>query len=426
VNIFLTALILGISASLGACLAAGDPTPGGDLLTDTSFGDVDMGGARDATIAVTVNATELSWVSEYCYALEARDGDGHRLAAWGAADGPFPAAGRGGSAGPSHDDRDDATPLCVSRDDSSELTLTVNLPCSVDAPETSVRLWLQAACEAWNVADECIAVQGFINPCGTSGCELRTTCRPNAETPVTFDLDMLASVGRGFLDPAYVFGGTACNVRVSDCAANDGGERLRLLVGHDGERVSTVVASLKCFKFWNWILPPGARTPILNLADLELSCGEDSGSLSFDGLGDAAVPLLPADTLPWPVAVYRGVDTSMARDSDFKSVYLSVAIGIDTAIDCKLRWRVMPSVGELTLPEPPFIDRYVAQGLIEFDATIPGGDTCVARRITRAPDSLRALHNPAPDGAPFIPLADFGATMSADDSDVVRFEARDR
>ncbi len=386
---------------------------------DVAESDTADSGQASSRMALQIAAPRFEEPTVLCYALDVRDANDRRLFARGSDAGPFPAAGIGGTSGPAAVSGADTELVCHEVGGLDDDSLSVEVPCAADAPETTVRVWVQSACEARaNASDSCTPTPGFVNPCGTEGCALTTTCRADAETPVSFDFAALRSTGQGFFDPGYRIDDIDCAVKLENCYGD--GSPVLLVVGPDGERVPTLVAAVSCLSY---------DDPALSffVSDVEIDCGQRVGTLSFPAV--ARLPgytegNLPRGTLPWTSAVFRGSeDLSIGATPDVRRLYLNLAFGLDRAATCHLRWHVLPSRTALLEMNPPWRDAYVTRGVITFDAEIPSGPTCTRLGIADGLPGLSARHNPAPDGGTFIPARTFKSVLMLDsETDTVRFE----
>lgn len=87
---------------------------------------------------------------------------------------------------------------------------------------------------------------GFVNPCPDTGpgCRIFTTCSPNADTFVEFNLTVMRDAQQGFFDVAVNFEDIFCSGKLdSRYSVNN---PIMLLHGTDGQRDHTAVSALAC------------------------------------------------------------------------------------------------------------------------------------------------------------------------------------
>ncbi len=154
--------------------------------------------------------------------------------------------------------------------------------------------------------------EDYVNPCpAPDGCRQTVTCRPNADSPVDFNLTLMRSAEQGFFDIAVEFEDIFCSAKV-DCA--------RDLLFNGGSRDDTLVMAFAC------TAGPGADTH-LYLSDVHLVCGETpTAILTLDpSLGEGNLPL-PAQSPEgvFGYAAYRGVESLPGM----RKAYWNVAVGI--------------------------------------------------------------------------------------------------
>ncbi|HRE89463.1 MAG TPA: hypothetical protein PK095_10010, partial [Myxococcota bacterium] len=148
----------------------------------------------------------------------------------------------------------------------------------------------------------------FIDPCAAphspGDCSLQTTCAPNRDTPVRFDLTVMREAEQGFFDIAVGFEDVFCSAKV-DCVGDSG--PLTLLHHPDsGEREQTAVIAMAC------AAGPGTQTALLH-DRLTLQCGANIieldpaiglGNVWGTGAGQTLDPQ-PSDPF-WQYAIYAG------------------------------------------------------------------------------------------------------------------------
>lgn len=101
-----------------------------------------------------------------------------------------------------------------------------------------------AAVTLW--VDTLAGATSFQNPCptGGAGCTVYTTCSPNADTFVEFNLTVMRDAQQGFFDVAVNFEDIFCSGKLdSRYSVNN---PIMLLHGTDGQRDHTAVSALAC------------------------------------------------------------------------------------------------------------------------------------------------------------------------------------
>ena len=209
----------------------------------------------------------------------------------------------------------------------------------------------------------------FIDPCAAphspGGCVLQTTCAPNGDTPVRFDLTIMREAEQGFFDIAVGFEDVFCAAKV-DCLGDDGP---LTLLHHplSGEREQTAVIAFAC------AAGPGTQTALLH-DRVTLRCGENvieldptagPGNAWGTGVGQTADPL-PNDPF-WQYAVYAGREDLQCQGQSCEKVYWNLALGFTpTSRDCRLTTRATA----LERSRPGFSTAPGAYPYVDFDVQL--------------------------------------------------------
>jgi len=401
-------IIAAFGLTLWACAGAAPP--------------VDDLGYDGTGIAVTVAPLNLPGVTDACYSFEILNGaaTAERVVARGQPIATL-VAGQGGAGGPAGLSGSNAAPLCSARFGDSQGAVSYVAPCdgSPGNEAHTVTLWLSSVCEAgegWLGPDDggtCLPLQGYINPCGEAGCTLAATCAENADTPVTFNLTIMAAAKQGFFDIGVNFDNVFCSAKV-DCLT-DTAEPLTLL--HDpntGLRGQTAVLGLAC------TAGPGDAGTVLLRDPIAITCGADTFTLdpaqpegnvytATDGPNPA-----PAGSPVWQYAVYAGPESLTCGADSCNKVYWNVALGFDpTAAGCTLTTTATAGTAatlpELSTPEAstwPVI-------AVNVPLTLPGGGlACSAHPLNGEPAGVTTGYTEVRAEVSFATRFD-GVTFSA-------------
>ena len=360
-------------------------------------------------LEVTISPLSLPGVADACYTLSVRNEAGELV--WTRAN------------------------VCASQFGDAQSAITWVGPCDAsDGPDAdtvatnTVTLTIDGLYRTDPEGGALVPLSDWVDPCAAphapSGCQLATTCSPNGDTPVRFDLTVMREANQGFFDVAVNFEDIFCSAKV-DCESADG-QALRLLFDEAGNRVETVVFALDCTDGD----APGSgdeatsASTHLYLDDLELACDDD-----VDLSQDPADPTPPrryrVDPSRGPGNVYAGhigVPTPLVQAAVYEGrealpngngaagsadkVYWNTALGLDMAFFtptvapsyvppiCHLRTRATASRGPLVGGETPrntnypYIDVDVrvsdASGLVcsQHPLAGPAANTGVATRYT--------------------------------------------
>lgn len=126
---------------------------------------------------------------------------------------------------------------------------TTGLPLGDTVNDNRVTLVLEDLFRG-NGATNAVPRADYVNPCGEAGgnfdgfgpCVQDVACRPNADSPVSFDLTILRRANQGFFDVAVNFDDVFCSAKL-DCIGDPPG-----LVFHpvSGERIASFVLGFAC------------------------------------------------------------------------------------------------------------------------------------------------------------------------------------
>jgi hypothetical protein len=203
----------------------------------------------ESGIAISVNALELSGVTDACYSLSTVNANGEQV--WSAAD------------------------ICSSAYGDGRGSISYVGPCDASTNPNTVALTLNSLTDD---AGNPIPETDYQNPCPAGGpCELQVVCQENVDVPVVFNLTILRDLGAGFLDVAINFDEVLCSAKV-DCAYADGSTID--LVPFQGVRQPSVVSALAC---------GGAAATALYRDPIVLDCGTD-GTFTIDPSASGEIP----------------------------------------------------------------------------------------------------------------------------------------
>lgn len=244
-------------------------------------------------------------------------------------------------------------------------------PCDATSNDNTVSITLLALYSAQGE----IAPTTYVNP---GPLTRSVTCRPNADTPVVFNVTIARDANQGFFDVAVNFDDIFCSAKL-DCTDAQN-QPLQLLHNSDGTRDDTVVLALACTGGAS-----GADTQIY-LNNIVVTC---------PGVGEARVnpaggpgTLGPADIIPGGIltgaAVYRG-----EQDVGFDMRYWNVSLGFKARFaDCVLSTRATAADGPLANSATPAGWTYP---YIDWNVTLTdeSGDlTCTQHPISGTPPGL--------------------------------------
>lgn len=253
-------------------------------------------------------------------------------------------------------------------------SLTYVGPCDADRPAHTVELWLVGAYadpvsaasagtfasgSATNVTATALAL---VNPTLTGPLVAQTTCVPNADARVDFDVTVMRPAEQGFFDIAVSFEDVFCSAKFDCCyddngdgCAPDGSEDINLLFTDTGTRARTMVLGFAC------AAPVSAGEQAeLYLDALELDCDINSdtttfvadvtidptrqGNLCVAGQVDTCDSVntglnVDADDFLFQAASYQTYEVTQSAEA-WETVSWNLALGVNPAIaGCRLRTR---------------------------------------------------------------------------------------
>lgn len=186
----------------------------------------------------------------------------------------------------------------------------------------------------------------FENPSATGPLLKTAECRPNADTPVRFDVAIMRPAEQGFFDIAVNFNDIFCSAKFDCCTENTQGacvSDLALLHDGDGDRSSTFVLGFACTAG-----PRAGAETELYLDALELDCTSPADGFSADLVIDPAgpggnqcvaaqteactprvlSPSLDAGRYLYQIGLYRGLEDLMSGTAPAQKVYWNIALGV--------------------------------------------------------------------------------------------------
>ncbi len=312
---------------------------------DTALPPDDFG-YEGTGIAVAVAPLDLNGVNDACYSFEVMNGLDQRVVARGSAQDPSgnSVAGQFGDGGPSGLTGREANPLCSSRFGDNGGGISYVAPCdaSPGAQNHTVRLWVNAVCEAGSLDGNvpCVPMYGYQNPCGNAGCVVSTTCVEDSDVPVQFNFTIMASAKQGFFDIAVRFDEVFCSAKVDTCYAD--GSPIKLLFDDSGNEQQTAVAAIACTAGTEDLTTRLFHTTfkakcedgdyVLPLADLA-----QEGNIELDGPGTAT---LNGAVYFGTEAIKNGVGSNATSAN---KVFTNVAFVLPDTDSCEIQWLVVPT-----------------------------------------------------------------------------------
>jgi|GEM_PF-1915676 len=201
---------------------------------------------------------------------------------------------------------------CDSDSDSDALTAGV---------QNDVTIWVDGLYDSGATAD----LADWRDPC-PSGCTLTADCQPNADTAVTFDLNIMRRAQQGFFDIAVSFSDLFCSAKLDTCS-DDGDDAdalpdpIRLVFGDDADRDWTGVIGFAC------TAGPDATQTELMYGQVRISCGSDLFILEPGGPPGNATAEDGGYTLHYNV--FRGLEELTCGAGSCRKLYWNLAFSLD-------------------------------------------------------------------------------------------------
>jgi hypothetical protein len=250
--------------------------------------------------------------------------------------------------------------LCADRFGDGRGSLAYVGTCDASVADNTVSLTLERLCTGGScdptlaLDPRAVPVATYVNPCPDGApCRLTAPCRPNADTPVTFNLTVMRDAGQGFFDIAIDFDDVSCSAKL-DCADPVTGEP-RALLFDGAARGPTVVLALACTAGTE----AGVDT-VLSLSDVTLACTDGWSAVIDPSAGSGGNLYRPSrDADIFQVATYEGDEALSCDGAPCHKRYWNLAIGVRWADliahhgDCRITAQATVSDGELVDAKTP-------------------------------------------------------------------------
>jgi hypothetical protein len=239
----------------------------------------------------------------------------------------------------------DTAAICSSRYGNGTGGLTYVAPCDASSAETAthtVTLWLDTVFLGNNQTNQATAGVDYQDPC-PDGCQVTATCRPNADTPVTFNLTILRSANQGFFDIAVNFEDIFCSAKLDTCyGTNPDTDAIRLLHGTSGDREPTAVLALACTEGGG----TASNNTYLHTGNVVVTCGTNPTTTTTLDLATITRPgnQTAINGLRW--AVFHGSESLSGPSGPWNKEYFNVAI-TGFGPNCSVAWRATASHDEM-------------------------------------------------------------------------------
>jgi hypothetical protein len=302
-------------------------------------------------IAVSVAPLDLEGVNDACYSFEIKNGLDQRVVARGSEQDPSGngVAGQNGDGGPGGLSDREARPLCSSRFGDNGGGISYVAPCDASSPEAAehtVRLWVNAVCEAGSLDGDtpCVPMYGYQNPCGNNGCVVTANCVEDSDVPVQFNFTIMASAKQGFFDIAVRFDEVFCSAKLDTCYGEGANATpIDLLFDDSGNEVHTAVAAISC------TAGVGNVDTTLFYTNVSLNCSTtgtyvlDLSSVDEEGNFEFVNP--EGDRIN--ASIYYGSEAlpngTGPNAQDANKVFTNVAFVLPEDETCSFNWLVVPS-----------------------------------------------------------------------------------
>jgi hypothetical protein len=293
-----TALLALAATALAACESPADA-------------DAAAAGASEGQVSVAVAPLSLPGVSNACYGLTVRNGEGEIV--W------------------------QQSGLCSDAYGNGAGGIAYVGTCDAAVNSNTVTLELEGLFDANN-----LPIKDFADPCAGGACTQTFDCVENSDVAVDFDLTILRALGVGFVDVSVNLDDIYCSAKV-DCDSQ------LLIDPQTGERLPTVVLGLAC--------SAGPDVPThLYRTNVEVVCPNEA--YSFDPTQNG-----PGQGFVLRQAAYTGVHAEPGASVTYWNVALGLAPG-QLPAGCVLRTRA-------TAADGPFPDDVSPAGYPVIVADVP-------------------------------------------------------
>ncbi len=305
-------------------------------------------------LELRLGAVSYPGAKDVCYSFAIANGEGQLVVGRGPShvdpdrhDGTFASALFGGDLYFTHSTSytADTAAICSSQYGNGTGGLTYIAPCDASSPETATHtatLWLDALYLGADQTAPATAGVDYQDPC-PEGCQVTATCRPNADTPVTFNLTLLRSANQGFFDIAVNFEDIFCSAKLDTCyGTNPDTDAIRLLHGASGDREPTAVLALACTEGGGTV----TNNTYLHTGNVVVTCGANPTTTTTLDLTTITRPgnQTAVNGLRW--AVYHGSESLSGTAGPWNKEYFNIAItGFGT--NCSVAWRATASHDEM-------------------------------------------------------------------------------